>query len=64
MLRYLGIDDFASVGLERCESTFLVNAHQAAVAGNIGCEDGGQPPFNARLCHEDCPYPRDFEPSL
>src|SRR5450759_1973329 len=33
MLRYLGIDDFASVGLERCESTFLVNAHQAAVAG-------------------------------
>jgi hypothetical protein len=56
MLRYLGIDDFTSVGPERCESTFLVNAHQAAVAGNIGREDGGQSPFNTRLGHEDCPY--------
>ena len=61
MLRDLGIDEFATVRLERCESAFLVNAHQAAVAGNIGCEDSGQPPFDPRLGHENCPYPRDFD---
>ena len=53
MFRHLGIDEFAAVRLERCESTFLVNAHQAAVAGNIGREDGSQPSFDTRLGHED-----------
>ena len=41
MFGNLGIDEFATARLERCESAFLVNAHQAAVAGNIGREDGG-----------------------
>ena len=40
MLRNLGIDEFASVRLERCERAFLVDAHQAAVASDIGREDG------------------------
>jgi len=48
MLRDLGIDDFPPVRLERRERTFLVNAHQAAVAGNISRKDGSQPPFGAR----------------
>ena len=41
MFGNLGIDEFASDGLEGCESAFLVNAHQAAVTSNIGREDGG-----------------------
>ena len=36
MLRDPEIDEFLSVRLERCERTFLVNAHEATVAGNIG----------------------------
>src|ERR1017187_2454016 len=40
MFRDLGIHQFAAADLERSESTFLVNAHEAAVAGNIGREDG------------------------
>lgn len=40
MLRYLGIDQFAATSLERCESTLLVITHQAAVADNIGCQNG------------------------
>ena len=51
----LGIDEFASARLERCESAFLVNAHQPAVAGDIGREDGSQPPFDALLGHRDHP---------
>jgi hypothetical protein len=35
MLRDFGIDEFATARLKRCESAFLVNAHQAAVASNI-----------------------------
>jgi hypothetical protein len=60
MLGNFGIDKFASVGLECCESTFLVNPHQSAVAGNVGCEDGGQPSFDARLSHENCPGRSQF----
>jgi hypothetical protein len=37
----LGIDEFATASLERSESAFLVNTHQAAVTGDIGREDGG-----------------------
>jgi hypothetical protein len=44
----LGIDEFATASLERSESTFLVNAHQPAVAGNIGREDGSR--ANRRHC--------------
>jgi hypothetical protein len=34
-----------------CESTFLVNAHQPAAAGDICREDGSQPPLYTRLSH-------------
>ena len=53
MLGNLRIDEFAPICLERCESAFLVNTHQAAVAGDIGSEDGGQPPFDTRLRHRN-----------
>ena len=29
--------------------------HIDRLAGDIGSEDGGQPPFDPRLCHKDCP---------
>jgi hypothetical protein len=47
------------VRLERRESTFLVNAHQAAVSSNIGREDGCQPPFDAHFGHKYRPPHRD-----
>ena len=73
MLRNLGIDEFTSVRLECCESAFLVNTHQAAVASDIGREDGSQPPFDPRLGHKnrlyqqhfpDGPYGRDLGVSI
>ena len=51
----LRIKNFPPMGLERGECTFLINAHQAAVAGHIGSEDGSQPSFDAPLGHEDRP---------
>ena len=59
----LGSIEFAAARFERCESAFLVNAHQAAVAGDIGRENGGQPPFYPRLGHSDrpaCYFTADF----
>jgi hypothetical protein len=55
MLRNLGINEFATAGLECGESAFLVNAHQAAVTSDISSEDGSQTPFDPRLGHENCP---------
>jgi hypothetical protein len=59
-----GIDEFATACLERSESAFLVNAHQPAVAGNVGSEDGSQPPLDTRLGHKYRPPYRDLELSL
>ena len=61
VFRYFGINDFVSILFERRVSTLLINAHQPAVAGNIGREDGGQTPFDVRPGHRVVP---DFEPSL
>jgi hypothetical protein len=41
MLCDIRVDEFAPVRRERCESTFLVNAHKPAVSGDIGSENGG-----------------------
>jgi hypothetical protein len=51
----LGIKNFPPMGPERGERAFLVGTHQAAVARNIGSEDGSQPSFDARLGHKDRP---------
>src|SRR5262245_1381777 len=56
MLRNLWLDEFAAVCLECRERAFLINAHQVAIAGNVGREDGGQPPFYPRLSHENRPH--------
>src|SRR5262249_53580931 len=56
VLRYFGIDDFASIHFECGVSTLLISAHQPAVAGNIGREDGGQTPFDVRLGHSIVPF--------
>src|SRR5262245_49273621 len=55
-----GIDKFAPARLERSKSAFFVDAHQPAVAGDIGCEDGSQPPVDPRLGHGDRPYAPRF----
>jgi hypothetical protein len=34
-------------GPEGCESAFFVDPNQLTVAGDISCEDGGQPTFDA-----------------
>ena len=49
----LGIDEGAPMGLELDVRAFFVAAHQAAVTGDIGRENGGQPPFRVLCCHID-----------
>jgi hypothetical protein len=39
-------------------SPLLISAHQPAIAGNIGREDGGQTPFDVRAGHSIVP---DFQ---
>ena len=51
----LGIDQFLAMGLELAKRTFLVGAHQLAIAGYIAREDRSQPSVDARLVHEDRP---------
>ena len=55
MLGDLGIDQLAAMRLEARQRAFLVVADQPAVAGDVGCEDGGQPPLNAILGHRRRP---------
>jgi hypothetical protein len=52
-LSNLGIEKFTAVGPERRERALLVGTHQAAVARNIGRQDGRQPSFDTRLRHND-----------
>jgi len=42
----LGVDQFAAVGAEPRKSASFVLAHQAAVAGDIGGENGREPAFD------------------
>ena len=42
---------------QRGESRLLVERHQAAVAFDIGCEDGDQPAIEGRCFHGDEPNP-------
>ena len=42
---------------QRGESRLLVERHQAAVAFDIGCEDGDQPAIEGRCFHADEPNP-------
>ena len=46
-----GVQEFAAMRLEARERAFLVVADQPAVAGDVRCEDCGQPPLNAILSH-------------
>ena len=55
MLGDLGVDELAAVRLEARERTLLIVADEPAVAGDVGREDGGQPPLNAILRHFDAP---------
>jgi hypothetical protein len=45
MLSNFRIENFASVGLQSCESAFLINTDQSAVASHVRCKDSRQAPF-------------------
>jgi hypothetical protein len=61
MLGDLGVDQFFSQRLERGESALFVDAHEAAIAGDVSREDGCQPPLDTRLGHEKVvPIRSDF----
>jgi hypothetical protein len=60
MLCNFGINEFAPVRLKRCDGTLLINAHQTAISGDIGGEDGSQPPFDTFRSHEIRPDPPNF----
>ena len=48
----LWIDQFLAMRFQLAERAFFVGAHQPAVAGNVGRENGGQPPFDASFDHK------------
>ena len=41
--------ELMSMSIEPRQRAFLVNAHEAAVSGDIGRKYGSQPPFDTRL---------------
>src|SRR6516165_5343381 len=55
MLSDPGINERLAHSFERGEGSFLVSAHQSAVAGDVGREDGSQPPFDPRFGHKGRP---------
>src|SRR5262249_1281203 len=45
----MGLDQLAEVALQPLQRAFLVAAHQPAVAGDIGRQDGREPSFGALI---------------
>ena len=43
------LDQLAEMALQALQRAFLVAAHQPAVAGDVGRQDGGEPAFGALL---------------
>ena len=64
MLRDLWIDDFAPIRLECGERALLVDAHQPAIADDIGRKDGSKPPFERASAIKIAPTHRDLKLSL
>ncbi len=46
VLRNLRVHQFATAGLQACESAFLVSSHESAIASHIGGQDGGELAFD------------------
>jgi hypothetical protein len=53
MFRQAWINQFAATGLEGGERTLLVPAHETAVAGDVGRQNGYQPPFDSHVGHKN-----------
>jgi hypothetical protein len=64
IFRNFWLDEFAAVRLECGQRAFLIGAHQTAVTGNIGREDGSQPSFDSRLGHKGRPRSTVFRAKL
>jgi hypothetical protein len=56
MLGNLGVKQFTAMHLEARKRALLVIADQPAVAGDIGGEDGRQPPLHTILGHSTAPH--------
>ncbi len=56
-----GIEEFPPMGFHRAESALFVGLHQAAVANDIGRQDGGQAPFDLFFAHA---FPRIYRAIL
>ena len=48
----LGIDQFLAMCFQLSKGSLFVNAHQPAVASNVGRQNGGKPPLDAGLDHK------------
>ena len=52
VLRNFGIDQFLAMRFQLSKGSLFVNAHQPAVASNVGRQNGGKPPLDASLDHK------------
>ena len=50
MLGKLGIEQVGAMGLQLADRALLVDAHQATVSGDIGCQDSREPPVQTFAC--------------
>jgi hypothetical protein len=48
----LRIDQLAAQRFQRGERSLFVGTHQPAIAGNISCENGGEPPLDPLSAHQ------------
>ena len=58
VLRQSRVDKLAPQRLESSVRTFLVRAHEARIANNIGAEDRCQSPLDPICHHKDLPHER------
>ena len=50
------LDEFALKPLDACMCAFLIELHEAAVAGNVACDDGGEPTRHPAMKNERCAH--------
>ena len=63
MLRDLRVDQLAPMRLQRRQRADLVGAHQTAVSGDIGGQDGGKPSLDAAIVQWRPEWTRLWAPS-
>src|SRR5262249_3040511 len=51
----LRIDQLVAVRFKTCKRTLLIRTHEPTKAGHVRDQDRGQPSFDSRLGHQNCP---------